>query len=578
MLFQAPHRLLVARRPDEVLPRLRELAAAVEQDGLYAAGFISYEAAPAFDSRLSVKADAAFPLLWFGLFQCPRELETLPGGIGAAPPVLTWRPSITPDGYREGFDSIREYIRNGHTYQVNLTYRLRATLQAEPWAIFTRLMADHEMPYAAFVDTGEWAVCSASPELFFRLEGDAIESRPMKGTAARGLWSADDRRKAADLRSSEKERAENVMIVDMVRNDLGRIALTGTVRVPHLFTLEQYPTVWQMTSTVRASSRAPLDRIFRALFPAASVTGAPKRRAMEIISEIETTPRRIYTGTIGFAAPGRRAQFNVAIRTLLMDRASGRTEYGVGGAIVWDSNCADEQNECAIKARVLHVRRPEFDLLETMRWSPQDGFSLLSRHLERLAQSADYFGFRVDLAHVRGELDRLACRLEPVPHRIRLLVTRTGKVRCESAVLPAGSESFPDLAVAAAPVNRDDVFLYHKTTHRTVYEDAVKARPGFDDVLLYNDAGEIMESTIANVAVEAGGDLVTPPVRCGLLPGTYRAWLLEQHRVQEKVVRLEEVLSSPNVYLMNSVRGMHKVRVLRCGERGTPNRKLETAR
>lgn len=565
LLFDTPRRLLVARQLDEVLPRLRELATAVEQDGLYAAGFISYEAAPAFDSRLSVKTDAAFPLLWFGLFQCPRELETLPDGIGTALSALTWRPSITLDGYREGFDSIREYIRNGHTYQVNLTYRLRATIKADPLAIFTRLMADHEMPYAAFVDTGTWAICSASPELFFRLEGDVIESRPMKGTAARGLWPADDRQKAADLRSSEKERAENVMIVDMVRNDLGRVSVTGTVQVPHLFTLEQYPTIWQMTSTVRASSREPLDRIFQALFPAASITGAPKHRAMEIISEIETTPRRIYTGTIGYAAPGRRAQFNVAIRTLLMDRASGRTEYGVGGGIVWDSECAKEQLECAVKARLLHVRRPEFDLMETLRWSLQDGYWLLPYHLERLARSAEYFGFDIDLARIREELERAASRLSAVPQRVRLFVTRKGNARCEAFALPPAADAFSDIAVASSPVNREDVFLYHKTTHRSVYEEAVSNCPGFGDVLLYNDAGEITESTIANVAVESDGILYTPPVRCGLLPGTYRAWLLERHRIQEKVILLEEALSSPGIYLMNSVRGLHKVRVLHSG-------------
>ena len=562
LLFDAPVRLLVARGLDEVLPRLQELAGAVEQEGLHAAGFISYEAAPAFDSTLAVKADDAFPLLWFGLFPAPRRLEALPAATGAAPPVLEWRPSITPDEYREGVATIREYIRNGHTYQVNLTYRLRAAMRAEPWAVFARLMADHEMPYAAFVDTGEWAIASASPELFFRLDGDVIESRPMKGTAARGLWSSEDRRQAAGLAASEKDRAENVMIVDMVRNDLGRVAEPGTVGAPHLFALEQYPTVWQMTSTVRARSREPLDRIFQALFPAASITGAPKRRAMEIISEIETTPRRVYTGTIGYAAPGRHAQFNVAIRTLLVDRAGGRAEYGVGGGIVWDSECAKEQQECAVKARLLHVRRPEFDLLETLRWSPPDGYSLLRYHLDRLARSAQYFGFGVDLSRIEHELERAASRLPAVPRRVRLLVTRKGNARCETFALAPGADAFADIAVAPSPIDPEDVFLYHKTTHRGVYEEAVGGRPGFADVLLYNGAGEVTESTVANVAVERDGILHTPPVRCGLLPGTCRAWLLESGRVRENVIRLEEVLSSRNVYLMNSVRGLQKVRVV----------------
>lgn len=563
--FEAPRRLLIARELDEVLPRLRELAAAVEGEGLHAAGFISYEAAPAFDSALSVRADGAFPLLWFGLFGPPRRHEALPDADGAPPPAPAWSASITPEAYRAGFDAIREYIRNGHTYQVNFTYRLNAALAADPWRVFAQLMADHQTPCAAFVDTGEWALCSASPELFFRLEGDRIESRPMKGTAARGLWPADDGRKAAELRASEKERAENVMIVDMVRNDLGRIAEAGTVEVPHLFSIERYPTVWQMTSTVRARTRAPLDRIFQALFPAASITGAPKRRAMEIIAEIETTPRRAYTGTIGYAAPGRQARFNVAIRTLLVDHAGARAEYGVGGGIVWDSECAREQQECAVKARVLHVRRPDFDLIETLRWSPADGYPLLRRHLERLARSAEYFGFGVDLSHVERELARFASGLPAGAHRVRLLVTRRGAARCEAVALGPAADAFADIAVASAPIDRDDVFLYHKTTRRGVYEDAVRSRPGFADVLLHNDAGEITESTIANVAVESGGILYTPPVRCGLLPGVQRARLLESGAIRERVIRLEEVLSGPDVYLMNAVRGMRKVRVVSRG-------------
>lgn len=578
LLFESPRRLLVARQVGEVLPLLRELEEAVEEHGYYAAGFISYEAAPAFDSCLSVKTDPAFPLLWFGLFPSPTRMKALPESNGAGPSGSTWRSAVTADEYRKGFEAIKDYIRNGDTYQVNFTYRMHTTIRAEPWRVFLGLMANHEAPYAAFVDTDAWTICSASPEIFFRLEGDVIESRPMKGTAARGLWPSDDRRKAADLRASKKDQAENLMIVDMVRNDLGRIAVTGTVHVPHLFTVEKYPSVWQMTSTVRARTREPLVRIFQALFPPASITGVPKRRAMEIISEVESTPRRVYTGAIGFVAPRRRAQFNVTIRTLLMNRASGRAEYGVGGGIVWDSECAAEQQECAVKARVLRVRRPEFDLLETMRWSPREGYSLLPYHLERLAQSAEYFGFSMDVSRITEELTHTASRLPPAHHRIRLLLTRKGNVRCEARALASVSIPFADIAVALSSVAADDVFLYHKTTHRSVYEEAVGGCPGFEDVLLYNEAGEVTESTIANVAVEVRGVLYTPPVRCGLLAGVYRAWLLEQHRLQEKVVRLEEVLSSPNVYLMNSVRGMHKVRVLRSGERETPSRKLETAR
>ena len=560
--FTCPCSLLVARQIEEVLPALRSVENAVAAKGLHAAGFVSYEAAPAFDASLPARADGEFPLLWFGLFEQPEVLDHLPTAGAESIPAFQWQPTVTQEEYRSALRSIREYIRNGDTYQVNFTYRLRTSVPLDPWALFMRLMVDHETPYAAFVDTGESAVCSTSPELFFRLEGDDIESRPMKGTAARGLWFADDRRRVEDLRASEKDRAENVMIVDMVRNDLGRAAETGSVHVPALFAVEQYPTVWQMTSTVRAKTLVPLDRIFQALFPPASITGAPKRRTMEIIAELESSPRRIYTGAIGMVAPGGRAQFNVAIRTLLIHKKSGLAEYGVGGGIVWDSQQDKEWEECSLKTRVLHVHRPSFDLLETMLWSPEHGFSLLEYHLERLGQSAAYFGFSVDPLRIREELEHVASRLGEVPHRIRLLVSRSGASKLDTSPVESDSSRFADIVLSRSPVDSSDVFLYHKTTHRRVYDDALKACPGFGDVLLFNEKGEITESTIANMVVESHGGLWTPPVRCGLLPGTYRAWLLDRKQVRERTITIEEILHSPNVYLANSVRGMHQVKVV----------------
>lgn len=559
--FTSPCRILVARRMDEVIPQLCEVCDSARKMGLYAAGFISYEAAPAFDASLPGKTDDAFPLMWFGLFRKPDEMDTLPQGRPIDPAALKWEPSVTQEEYQSCFHSIREYIRNGDTYQVCLTYRLRAKTEVNPWDIFVRITADHEAPYAAFVDTGEWAACSASPELFFRLDGDQIESCPMKGTAARGLWYEDDCRKAKTLQASEKERAENVMITDMVRNDLGRVAESGSVHVPALFSVEKYPTVWQMTSTVRAQTQAPVDQILRAIFPPASVTGAPKRRAMEIIRELESSPRRIYTGAIGFMAPGHRSQFNVAIRTVLMHKASGHAEYGVGGGIVWDSTSNGEFEECSVKARVLLPGRPDFDLLETILWSPENGFSLLEYHLRRLVQSADYFGFSLDLPRIREKLGNLAACLPATPHRIRLLVARKGFFRCDTKALDPGSMHFADIPLAKNPVDPNDPFLYHKTTHRRIYEDALRMSPGSADVLMFNERGEITEATFANAAFEIDGIMCTPPLRCGLLPGTYRAWMLDRAQMQERVVTVEEALRSANVYLMNSVRGMQRVRI-----------------
>ncbi len=560
--FTQPCRILMASRPDEVVPALRAVDEAVRTEGLYAAGFVSYEAAPAFDPALTTRADGEFPLLWFGLYREPAVVTFPPVRAALNPPAFAWQPSVSREEYDKGFHAIREFIRNGDTYQVNFTYRLRSPTRPDPWEFFLQLAADEEPPYGAFLDCGDWMVCSASPELFFRLDGNFIESRPMKGTAARGRWFEEDRRNAADLRASGKDQAENVMIVDMVRNDLGRVAEAGSVAVASLFDVEQYPTVWQMTSTVTARTQAPLDRIFAALFPPASMTGAPKRRTMEIIAQLETSPRRVYSGAIGFVAPGRQAQFNVAIRTVLFHRKSGRAEYGVGGGIVWDSHPAREWEECAVKTRILSPRRPEFDLLETLRWTPVQGYWLLDYHLKRLHESALYFGFCLDLARVRDELERLARGLPKAPHKARLLLSRKGAVSATATPLDLRASGFADLALALSPVDSREVFLYHKTTHRRVYHDALATRPGAADVLLFNEKGEITESTIANVAVEIGRGLYTPPVRCGLLPGTLRARLLEHNKVREKILFPEDVLSAERVYLINSVRGMHRVKVI----------------
>ncbi len=571
--YANPTHIVAARRIEEVVPALDNVERIVNEEGLIAVGFVAYEAARAFDPALPTKSEWEFPLLWFGLFRQPTELEQLPACVSSEQPDFDWQPSLTLDEYRGKIDTIHEYIRRGDTYQVNFSYRLRATVQLNPQAMFTRLMAGQETPYAAFVDTGECAILSVSPELFFRLEGDRIESKPMKGTAARGLWFEDDCGKAETLRESMKERAENLMIVDMVRNDIGRVGAIGSVQVPAMFTLERYPTVWQMTSTVCGRTKAQMVRIFQALFPPASVTGAPKRRAMEIITELESSPRRVYTGAIGWIAPGRRAQFNVAIRTLLLNKEDGRAEYSVGSGIVWDSNRDREWEECAIKARVLsagslgRARVPDFDLLETMLWLPGDGYLLLDYHLRRLEQSATYFGFALGVERIRDELNRTAYRLSDEPQRVRMLLTRAGGVDVSATPVASPESGFGDVAVAGSPVDSSDVFLYHKTTNRRVYEDALERSPGFSDVLLFNEKGEVTETTIANVAVRIGGELFTPPVHCGLLAGTYRAWLLDRKKIAEKTISLDELRRSDDVYLMNSMRGMHKVKVVWQGER-----------
>jgi para-aminobenzoate synthetase/4-amino-4-deoxychorismate lyase len=561
--FIRPRQIVTARSLAEVVPGLGQVEEAVARESLYAAGFIAYEAAPAFDDKLVVHNDGAFPLLWFGLYEDIEEIE-LPGPAPLADKEgMDWQPSVGQAEFHRELARIKALIRSGDTYQVNYTHRLKARFAGDCWNCFLRLVAAQDAPYGAFVDTGEWVVCGASPELFFHLNGTYIECRPMKGTATRGRTEAEDLARAQALQASEKERAENVMIVDMVRNDLGRVAEPGSVKVARLFHVERYPTLWQMTSSVEAQTRAGLADIFRALFPAASVTGAPKVRTMQIIAGLEPLPRRLYTGTVGFLAPGRRGQFNVAIRTLLANRRTGCAEYGVGSGITWESDPAAEWQECRAKAGILSAPVLAFSLLETMRWTPEEGYFLLERHLERLQASVRYFGFRISLPALLSELEGMASKLGQTRQRVRLLATKEGRIILEAAALPEDEAKPRRVALARSPVDSSDAFLYHKTTSRRVYEVARTACPGFDDVLLYNEKGEITESTIANVAVEMDGTLYTPPVSCGLLAGTFRAHLLQLGELIERPILVEEALRSHRVLLMNSVRGKYRVELVK---------------
>jgi para-aminobenzoate synthetase/4-amino-4-deoxychorismate lyase len=561
--FQNPRQIISAHRIEEVIPALSAIEEHVARDDLSAVGFIAYEAAPAFDSALAVKDDGVFPLLWFGLYGEPEEVILPPAQAYHQDYPLTWQPSVRRDAYKNAIKKIKHYIEAGDTYQVNFTFRLRSPFTDDPWPFFVALARAQDASYSAFVNTQGWIVCSASPELFFQVDDNELISRPMKGTAPRGLMQHDDVKQAEGLHHSEKDRAENIMIVDMVRNDMGRIAKTGSVQWDSLYKVEKYPTVWQMTSTVKARTEAGLSEILKALFPPASITGAPKPRTMEIIAELEQTPRRIYTGTVGFWMPGRKAQFNVAIRTVLVDKTQGEAEYGVGGGIVWDSIDQMEFEECRTKARVLAHRVSKFSLLESMLWTPEEGYFLLPYHLARLQNSAAYFSYSADMDAVRDTLASFARTLPKAAHKVRLLVAKDGGVTLQSETL---AESLGDAAVhpqrcclAPEPVDSTNLFLYHKTTNRSVYEQALESCPGYADVILWNEKGEVTESCIANVVVELDDELYTPPIQCGLLPGTFRAYLLEQRKVKERVVTVEDFAQSPHVYLISSVRKKREV-------------------
>lgn len=554
LYFSEPHRVIIAKTLEEVIPGLHQIEQLVEENNWHAAGFLSYEAASAFDSSLISRPIGGFPYLWFGLYPKPGNVE-LPASEGFST-SLNWHPTIDRDTYDAAIAQIKDYIADGRTYQVNYTMRLETDCKLDPWEFFLNLVK-RQNSYAAYIDTGRHVICSASPELFFELDGDRITGRPMKGTVKRGRTTLEDLRQAEWLRTSEKNRAENVMIVDMIRNDLGRIAKIGSVRVPELFRTERYPTLWQMTSTIEADTSASLTGIFRALFPCASITGAPKVSTMRIINELETTPRKIYTGAIGTIAPGRKARFNVAIRTVLMDRELQCAEYGVGGGIVWDSTSADEYLEAMLKAQVLSESEPEFSLFETMLWTPDGGFFLREKHIHRLLDSANYFDFAESKDTIEQHLQRIASGFIS-PQRVRLLLAGNGTVSSESTPFQP-TERIISACVSLESVHSGDVFLFHKTTRREVYENARKEFPDYDDVLLFNENHELTEFTIGNLIVELDGQLATPPIECGLLPGTFRAHLLETGQVVEKIVPVERLRDCTKVFRANSVRKWERV-------------------
>ncbi|MFZ1828966.1 MAG: aminodeoxychorismate synthase component I [Candidatus Competibacteraceae bacterium] len=553
-----PIHTIVALRADQVVSALRAIDAAVTEHRLYAAGFISYEAAAAYG--LAVRDPMPdLPLLWFGLYEQAipiHDWHALITQPTISPATMTghWHPAISPDDYAQAVRRIKDYLADGHSYQVNYTFPLHADFTGAPWTLFTQLAMAQQAEYAAFINIGRFVIGSASPELFFHLDGEQLTAKPMKGTAPRGRTLAEDEAHRASLRQSEKNRAENLMIVDMIRNDLGRVARIGSVAVPKLFAVERYPTLLQMTSTVTAQTQAPVAEILARVFPCASITGAPKVRTMQIIRELEPRPRGVYTGAIGFIGPNRQARFSVAIRTVLIDQQQQQAHYSVGSGLVWDSDAAGEYEECQLKARVLTTPRPSFQLLEALLWEPDHGYFLLAAHLARLAETAVYFNVPLDPIAIKTRLARLALTLNEAS-KVRLRVDLDGHFMLEAEPLAQGALPQPvRIGLAKEPVNSGHLWLYHKTTRREVYDAARATRPDCDEVILWNERGELTEACTANLVLDLGGDQVTPPVMSGLLAGTFRGELLAKGSIGEQVLTCADLGRAHGIHLINAVR------------------------
>ena len=578
LAFTQPERVITAHTIAEVRPALREIQEATH-NGFHAAGMICYEAAPAFDAALHAHPSGPLPLLWFGLFRAPTALPRVTKQHAA---VSGWMPDTDRAIYDANIIAIREAIARGDTYQVNYTLRLNTSISGDPRPWYEALAAQSHGRFNAYLDIGEQQILSLSPELFFAWDGTQLLVRPMKGTLSRAAlpssesdsfaWQASDEAEAHALVNSEKNRAENLMIVDLLRNDLSRVAVTGSVAVPKLFSLETYPTVHHMTSTVTAATRegVTLEDIFCALFPCGSITGAPKIKTTGIIASIEDSPRGIYCGAIGYVTPDQRAVFNVPIRTITMDTARGIAQCGVGGGITWDSTAGEEHAEALTKSRFLGAGAGHFDLLETLLL--QEGhYVFLDRHLARLLEAAKRFGHLADMHTIRAALAAHAATYPHQLRRVRLLVSPHGEITITCTALQAAPANWlvassdaerVKIAIAARPVDSRHEFLRYKTTARSAYDVHIAGSPDAFDILLWNERFEVTEFTRANVVVSLDGKLITPPLCSGLLPGVLRAELLERDVINEALIHREDLARADAIWFVNSVRGWLPVEII----------------
>src|ERR1051325_7656101 len=537
--FDSPAREVIANNIGEVLSVLN-FAEREATAGSYVAVMLSYEAAPAFDSVLVMHEPTDFPLAWAAAFESATDL--VPNDSRSF--SNSWTPRISRVEYDDAVTRIKELIAAGDTYQVNYSFPLTASFNGDAYAWYRTLCEAQGAQYSAYIDLGRYQVLSLSPELFFERRGDRVVTKPMKGTVRRGRWTAEDREFAQWLRESTKDRAENVMIVDLLRNDLGKVSIPGSVCVSSLFELGRFPTVWQMISTVQSTLRpsTSLADLMTALFPCGSITGGPEICTRDIYRELEPFPRGAYTGTIGLLKPGGDCVFNVAIRTVVVDTESQCATFGVGGGVTIDSTAEREYEECLVKSRFLNSPVVEFQLFESMLLEDGEYF-LLAEHLERLRNSVDYFGFVFPGTRINADLGRIAVENSRGSFKVRLTLWKDGLI--ESQLTPVELlSSVKAVELAPEPVDSSDRFLFHKTTRR----------PGGDAVIFWNERREVTAPGLAKIVISIAGQLYTPPILSGLLAGTFRNHLLTEGKIEERVITVEELQRSNEFFLINSVR------------------------
>ena len=552
-LFTNPIKELKTRDIDQIEALLREVEA-YQEAGFYAVGYVSYEAAPAFEKKLAVHPAPLMGeyLLYFTIHQ---EVETLPfpEDYEAVDLPANWKEEVEAPAYQEAIKSIHHHIRQGDTYQVNYTVQLSQELKSDPLAIYNRLVVEQKAHYNAFIQHDDVSILSISPELFFEQDDRLLTTRPMKGTTRRGLTNQKDLQQAAWLEADPKNRAENMMIVDLLRNDMNRISEIGSEQVTRLCQVEQYSTVWQMTSTIESRLQAEVDLVqtFRALFPCGSITGAPKISTMEIIHKTEKAPRGVYCGTIGILLPKGKRIFNVAIRTLQMQ--GNQAIYGVGGGITWDSKWESEYQETKQKSAVLYRQEPRFELLTTGRIH-QGELTFLEQHLTRLREASRYFAYPYDEQKLLKELQEELAHLESnLDYRCRIALQKNGTfhlVITELTDLPA---SYLQAKLTEQKLDLATPFTYFKTSQRDHLSQSDHEQ------IFHLPDGTLLETTIGNLVLEIEGQLYTPPAHLPLLDGIYRRHLLETQQVEEKLLTLNDLIDADRIYACNALRGLYEL-------------------
>ena len=553
--FTQPIKELKTRDLAEVTALLAQVESYQEQ-GYYVVGYVSYEAAPAFEEKLAVhKAPLLAEFLLYFTVHDSVETSPIPLTYDEIDLPSNWQEVTSEKDYEKAIAQIHHHLRQGDTYQVNYTVQLKQELSGNPFAIYNRMVVEQEAGYNAYVEHDEMAVISMSPELFFEQNDRELTTRPMKGTTQRGVTDQEDLAQASWLEQDPKNRSENMMIVDLLRNDMNRISEVGSEHVERLCQVEQYSTVWQMTSTIKSRLREDVDlvEIFRSLFPCGSITGAPKIATMEIIKDLEPHPRGVYCGTIGLLLPNGRRIFNVAIRTIQLYK--GQAIYGVGGGITWDSTWESEYREVHQKAAVLYRKQARFKLITTGKIS-QKSLLFKDQHLERLRKASRYFAFPYDAEDLRRKIEEecQACD-DNQDYRLRISLSKSGEIEVDRRVLTPLSPSFCQAKLCLQEANLQQAFTYFKTTHRP------HLIMGDQEIIYHTADGKLLETTIGNLVLKMDGKLYTPPSQLGLLQGIYRQHLLGTGQVEEKALTIEDLKGAEAIYGCNAVRGLYELSV-----------------